>query len=122
MVTANERQVGGEHYKGTDYQHWDWVNEVNLHYLPATASKYVTRHRRKNGAEDLGKAVHYIDKAEECKITGSMVFLPQRMAAFWRFALENRLTTVEAMICWYLQEGEWEEARLAVSELLNQTA
>lgn len=119
-MSANEIQVGGSHYGLTEYQHWDWVCDAKLHYLPAVASKYVCRWRKKNGIEDLRKAEHYIDKAEEKNISGSIQM--HRMAAFWRFALENRLTMVEAMICWYLQEGEWEAARLAVSELLNQTA
>lgn len=119
MATANERQVGGYHYGGGEYQHWDWVCDINLHYLPATASKYVFRHRKKKPKEDLEKALHYIQKAEEERITGNPC--PQRMSAFWRLALEQEMKMVDALICWYLQEGEWEAARLAIQEVLNQT-
>jgi hypothetical protein len=118
-MPANDRQVGGNHYGGTEYQHWDWAHEVKLHGLAWTASKYVARHRRKNGAEDLGKALHYYDKAQELGVQGSTVFLPIRMAALWRFVLENGLTTQEAMICYYIMEGEWEAARAATTLLLN---
>ena len=120
MPSANERQVGGEHYKGAEYQHWDWVTDTKLNYLAGCASKYVSRHRSKNGKEDLGKAIHYMDKAQERFITGSAV--SSRMSAYWRFVLENNLTMIEAMICWYVQEGEWEAARLATQTLLDQTA
>jgi hypothetical protein len=119
-IPANERQVGGDHYKGAEYQHWDYAHDVKLHGLPWAASKYVSRHRKKNGKQDLEKAVHYYDKAEELGVQGSSV--SQRMACFWRFVLENKLTMVEAMICWYIQEGEWEAARLATQELLAETA
>jgi hypothetical protein len=109
--------VGGAHYKGADYQHWDYVNDVRLHYLPATASKYVSRNRRKNGVEDLEKSIHYIDKAEECQASGSIT--NHRMASFWRFVAENNLTIDEAMACYYIQEAEWEAARIAVQMLIK---
>jgi hypothetical protein len=54
-------QVGGDHYKG-QFQHWDWVNEVGLGYLDGTCTKYIARWRKKNGREDLNKAMHYLEK------------------------------------------------------------
>lgn len=119
-MPANERQVGGAHYGGGEYQHWDWVCDVRMSYLPATASKYVARWRSKNGRQDLEKALHYIEKAEEQRITGCIG--AHRMASFWRFALENSLPLIDAMICYYLQEGEWEAARLAIQTVLSETA
>lgn len=117
MSRANERQVGGEHYKGVDYEHWDWICDIRLHYLLACASKYVTRSRNKNGRQDLEKAVHYIEKAEEKGITGSIEM--RRAEYFWRFVLENALTLQEAEICWYLMEGQFKQARVALFELLE---
>ena len=64
-MDANEIQIGGNHYKGKEYQHWDWVCDTNLHYLLACATKYVSRWRDKNGIQDLQKASHYISKADE---------------------------------------------------------
>jgi len=110
-------QIGGDHYGGTDYQHWDWACDVKLHYLPACASKYVSRYRKKNGREDLDKALTYINKAEELGITGS--YIPRRFEYFWRFVLENRLTLEEGEICFYLMEGQWQQARVALLELLE---
>ena len=58
-------QVGGTHYN-SPYQHWDLVADLGLDYLRACATKYVTRSRKKNGREDLKKAVSYLEKAALC--------------------------------------------------------
>lgn len=60
-MSANERQVGGDHYK-TKYEHWDFVEDIGLGYLESVAIKYIARWRKKNGVEDLQKADHYIEK------------------------------------------------------------
>ena len=77
MVTANDRQVGGEHYKSA-YQHWDFVVDVNMPYLPAQVVKYITRWRKKNGKQDLEKAIHFLEKHIE-------VELEKRTEAFKKF-------------------------------------
>jgi hypothetical protein len=60
---ANEKQVGGKHYK-SGYQHWDLVLDFGLHYLEGCSTKYVTRRKGSRG-EDIGKAIHYIEKLME---------------------------------------------------------
>ncbi len=65
-MSANDKQVGGEHYKSKNgLQHWDLVEMFNLGYLIGCATKYLFRWRNKNGVEDLRKAVHYIEKQIE---------------------------------------------------------
>lgn len=64
MQGANERQVGGDHYKG-GYEHWDFALDAGLGYLLGCATKYVSRWRQKNGVQDLEKALHYLQKAVE---------------------------------------------------------
>jgi hypothetical protein len=65
-MAANDRQVGGDHYKKHGaIQHWDFVVSNGLGYLEGCATKYVARHKKKNGKEDLLKAKHYIDKILE---------------------------------------------------------
>jgi len=63
-MTVNAIQHGGSHYKA-DYQHWDLVADLQLNYYVANATKYVTRHRKKNGREDILKAGHYLEKLIE---------------------------------------------------------
>ncbi len=70
MIKINEKQVGGDHYRCVDYQHWDFVCDARLHYLIGCATKYISRWRKKNGLEDLNKALHYIEKADIKGIRG----------------------------------------------------
>lgn len=62
-VNANSRQVGGGHYK-TEHglEHWDVVAMFGLDYFQGQITKYVMRHRKKNGIQDLEKARHFLDK------------------------------------------------------------
>lgn len=73
-MDSNSKQVGGDHYKH-DVQPWDvivvWEDQGLIGYLEGTAIKYIARHRRKNRAEDLKKAIHFLEKAIE-------VYYPQK--------------------------------------------
>jgi hypothetical protein len=56
-------QVGGTHYAPADaYGHWDLVEEFDIAYLEAQATRYVLRWRKKNGREDLEKALSFLQK------------------------------------------------------------
>ena len=65
---ANNRQAGGNHYGNTGIQCWDYIVANGLGFLEGNIVKYVTRHKRKGGVEDLLKARHYIDKLIEVEI------------------------------------------------------
>lgn len=62
-MSANDHQVGGKHYTLHQTQHWDWAQ--HLPYLEGNATKYIGRHTRKNGVEDIEKALHYLQKIVE---------------------------------------------------------
>lgn len=75
-MRANEYQVGGDHYGGGDFQHWDLVVMTGMGYLEGTATKYLSRWRRKGGKADLEKALHYVRKLRECCETGAYLRAP----------------------------------------------
>ena len=54
-------QIGGDHYKDFKIAPIEYIYKNNIPWLEANAIKYISRHRGKNGAEDLRKAKHYID-------------------------------------------------------------
>lgn len=54
-------QVGGDHYSSMTIQPFDIIDEYGLNYYEGNVLKYLLRHRRKNGLEDLKKAKDYID-------------------------------------------------------------
>ena len=63
---ANEKQVGGDHYKQfKGFEPWDVIVAWDLNYLEGTALKYISRWKHKNGTEDLRKAIHFLEKAIE---------------------------------------------------------
>lgn len=80
-MSANNKQVGGTHYaEGGEVQHWDFIAMNNLSYLVGCATKYITRHRKKNGRQDLEKALHYVEKLAELHAAGAIAppgFLPE---------------------------------------------
>lgn len=64
-MSANQHQVGGEHYKSKAIQPWDFIASNGLGYFEGNIIKYVSRHREKGGVTDLEKARHYLDKLIE---------------------------------------------------------
>lgn len=63
--TANDMQVGGDHYMDRQIQPWDYIVSNDLGFLEGNIVKYVTRWKYKNGVDDLRKAQHYLAKLIE---------------------------------------------------------
>lgn len=63
-MTANNRQVGGNHYRTgrNGMQHWDLAAARNYDYFQGQITKYVDRWKEKNGIIDLEKAKHFLEK------------------------------------------------------------
>lgn len=84
--SANDRQVGGSHYAtGSGYQHWDAMADMfGAAWFIGCATKYASRHAKKNGLQDLQKADHYLEKLEELARTreGLFTLMPEADAAF----------------------------------------
>ena len=64
-MSANDSQVGGNHYKGKAIQPWDYIVANNLGYLEGNVVKYISRWREKGGIDDLRKVLHYTQKLIE---------------------------------------------------------
>ena len=61
-MTANDKQVGGDHYGKAELQHWDWAWQNSYDPFQYIISKWLHRWRNKGGLEDLKKARHALDK------------------------------------------------------------
>ena len=59
--SAWQKQEGGRHYKNLKIQPMQYALENKLDYAQANVVKYVTRHKEKNGKEDLLKAIHNLE-------------------------------------------------------------
>ena len=67
---ADERQVGGKHYKDMGVQPWDVMQAVLTPeefrgFLRGNAIKYLMREGHKEGSDDIAKALHYLQKIKE---------------------------------------------------------
>ena len=58
---ATKVQVGGNHYKDFKIMPIEYISKNNLDFLEGNIVKYVSRHRNKNGAEDIKKIIHYAE-------------------------------------------------------------
>lgn len=61
VVSALDKQVGGNHYKQFPIQPVEFINTNSLSYMQGNVIKYVVRYPFKNGIADLEKARHYIE-------------------------------------------------------------
>lgn len=94
-LDSNSYQVGGDHYKAS-YQHWDFAIEVPLSYLEAATTKYVVRHPKKGGVEDLKKALHYLNKLVEVAFRQSRAMpYAETLASVQMFSRANALGALE---------------------------
>jgi hypothetical protein len=58
---ALSKQVGGNHYRQYAIQPAEYCHRNGLGYCESIAIRYITRHRHKNKAEDVRKAIHSLE-------------------------------------------------------------
>lgn len=57
-MSARDEQIGGSHYKLMAIQPYEYFQKNKLLGLESNAIKYISRHRFKNGRQDIEKAIH----------------------------------------------------------------
>ncbi len=130
MSNANEKQVAGDHYRSlnSNYQHWDLVADTGMGYFEGQITKYVARWRKKNGGQDLEKALHYAQKMQELILAGKYPVrqVPQNsdsMTQLASFASKQKLTREETIIfelcAMRVGEGDVERLIMHVESLLE---
>lgn len=70
QAPALNTQVGGGHYKSFKIQPVQYIEANGLDYLQGNVVKYVSRHKTKGGAEDVRKAIHYLQLILELQYAG----------------------------------------------------
>lgn len=53
-------EVGGDHYKSA-IEPWDFISANSLGFDEGCVVKYICRHKKKGGAEDIRKAISYCE-------------------------------------------------------------
>jgi hypothetical protein len=126
-VTANDRQVAGTHYQAP-YQHWDLVADTEMGYFEAQVTKYAIRHSKKNGLQDLEKALHFLDKYAE--VLGDALLVRKKpssylLARVYKYAHANEhlgtreLAVVRLLACSH-DKGTLNTVHDIISDLMGQ--
>lgn len=58
---ALDVQEGGDHYSKHKIQPIEYIHANGIDFLAGNIIKYATRHKDKNGAEDIRKIIHYAE-------------------------------------------------------------
>ena len=66
--SALDVQVGGAHYKNKRIQPVEYIDANHMTFLEGCVVKRITRHRDKNGADDIRKIIH------ECRLILELVY------------------------------------------------
>ena len=61
IKTSLNKQEGGQHYKDKAIQPIVYIHANKLGFCEGNVVKYITRHKEKNGAEDIRKVIHYCE-------------------------------------------------------------
>ena len=61
VTKGRRRQVGGDHYMNFTIMPIEYISKNKLDFLEGNIIKYVSRHKHKNGAEDIKKVIHYAE-------------------------------------------------------------
>ena len=64
-------QAGGTHYKNLVIQPIEFCQLNNLNMIESCVIKYVCRHKKKGGAEDIRKAIHMLECLLELEYKGT---------------------------------------------------
>ena len=61
LNSSYDKQIGGSHYQGFTIQPSQFVIENKMLFPEGSAIKYICRHSKKDGKQDLLKAIHFIE-------------------------------------------------------------
>lgn len=64
-MSALDMQVSGSHYTKLKIQPIEFIQANDLDFFQGNVIKYITRHKDKNGVDDLRKVIHYAQLAIE---------------------------------------------------------
>ncbi len=110
---ANDRQVGGDHYKKFEYEPWDFFDQASIHPIMAFAIKYIIRWRDKNGVADLEKAIHCLEKSIEI-----CILVEYSHSTLWA-NFKKQFPTQERTIMNSIENCDYEQAVIEIQNLID---
>ena len=95
IMSALDKQVGGRHYLSGNYQPVELWAALDLNGFQASIIEYVTRHKNKNGAEDIDKAIHFVELANCLCVDLHCQYMHVMGKEVQRFYIENKMPEME---------------------------
>ena len=121
MKSPLAHQVGGEHYKSA-YQPIEFITTFKLLMIEGNLVKYITRHYKKNGKEDLEKAYHYLTLGD----TFNCYWLaPKNISRSFfieelnRYAKDNNITELEYNVIYECLIGDRDYGMRVLRSLID---
>ena len=121
--SALSQQIGGSHYKMMTFQPIILIGMLDLDFCQGNVVKYVSRYKLKDGVNDLAKAKHYCQMAEELenKQAPDAVLLSEAIDDVWDFVRKNNLDYEVYMILMHVVRRRWNDAICNINELIRTT-
>jgi hypothetical protein len=115
----NDIQIGGDHYKG-DHQHWDFTWEHGYNQFEYCMSKYVVRYPKKNGLQDLQKALHHAEKYWEVTDGHPKDYMYERdLREVIEFAQANDCNTMQELALALLHGGQIKDLIIQIKLMID---
>ena len=83
-MSALNTQVGGTHYSEMPIQPMEFAMTQMYDFATASILKYVSRHRQKNGRQDIQKAIHIVELRNEIIVKHGLYDLLQAVRSVRR--------------------------------------
>ena len=116
MKKSLETQVGGTHYLSA-YQCYEFIGDQHYNFTQGNILKYMTRHRSKNGAEDLLKVIDYCNMGEESNELLLKNIYPYSVEHSMRFLEANKVDFDEYFLL-RLYNGDYDFCRMVAKNIL----
>ena len=71
LINPLKEQIGGSHYKDMMIQPVEYCQKNKLGFCESSVVKYVSRHKQKNGKQDIEKAIHLLNLLIEIEYKNS---------------------------------------------------
>lgn len=119
---ANDRQVGGDHYKTGGTELWDLFGPESIIFY---AVRYVQRWRKKDGVKDLEKALHCVQKLREIAprfVMRNMLAVDDGLFEAWMCnAVDgaDERTVIRRLVIWWKDDVELEYAQRQIEYLIR---
>lgn len=117
-MKATDVQIGGSYYKDMAMQPIELITALRCSFIQGCIIKYISRHRAKNGAQDIKKCIHYaqlaIQLGDKRRCNDKTLSL-----SINKFIFNNKLTILQRRIITQTAYNNYEQVIQFCKELLQ---